>query len=130
MPHILRQDGALKGCKGEHVWILIMKLPTELIFAFFGRQNASVRSAWSARHAQARIGLSCREKREKNNACYAGYNCVTCANCFFSCEFSVIILAAFLSMLESDSGLLLRRVVLASVPPSGDHSFVTFKMYK
>ena len=49
MPHILRQDGALKGCKGEHVWILIMKLPTELIFAFFGRQNASVRSAWSAR---------------------------------------------------------------------------------
>lgn len=65
MPHILRQDGALKGCKGEHVWILIMKLPTELIFAFFGRQNASVRSAWSARHAQARIGLSCREKREK-----------------------------------------------------------------
>lgn len=66
----------------------------------------------------------------KNNACSAGYNYVTCANCFFSCEFSVIILAAFLSVLESDSGLLLRRVVLASVPPSGDHSFVTFKMCK
>lgn len=69
-------------------------------------------------------------KTRKNNACSAGYNYVTCANCFFSCEFSVIMLAAFLSVLESDSGLLLRRVVLASVPPSGDHSFVTFKMCK
>ena len=65
MPHILRQDRAVKGCKGEHVWILKMKLPTELIFAFFGRQNASVRSAWSAKHAQTRIGLRWREKREK-----------------------------------------------------------------
>lgn len=69
-------------------------------------------------------------KTRKNNACFARYNYITCASCFFSCEFSVIILAAFLSVLESDSGLLLRRVVLASVPPSGDHSFVTFKMYK
>lgn len=65
MPHILRQDRAVKGCKGEHVWILKMKLPTELSFAFFGRQNASVRSAWNARHAQTRVVLIWREKREK-----------------------------------------------------------------
>ena len=62
MQNILRQDGAVKGCKGEHVWILKMKLPTQLVFAFFGRQNASVTSAWSAKHAQTRIGLSWREK--------------------------------------------------------------------
>lgn len=124
MQNILRQDGAVKGCKGEHVWILKMKLPTQLVFAFFGRQNASVRSAWSAKRANSHRPQLARKTR-KNNACSAGYNYVTCANCFFSCEFSVIILAAFLSVLESDSGLLLRRVVLASVPPSGDHSFVT-----
>lgn len=65
MQNILRQDGAVKGCKGERVRILKMKLPTQLVFAFFGHQNASVRSAWSAKHAQTRIGLSWREKREK-----------------------------------------------------------------
>lgn len=39
----------------------------------------------------------------------------------------MVILTAFLSMLDKDSGPgLLRRVVLASFPPSGDHSFVTW----
>ena len=42
----------------------------------------------------------------------------------------MVIFAAFLSMLDKDSGLLLRRVVLASFPPSGDHSFVTLNNNK
>ena len=40
----------------------------------------------------------------------------------------MVMLIAFLSMVDKESGLaLLRRVVLASFPPSGDHSFVTLK---
>ena len=53
---------------------------------------------------------------------------LTSANSFLSCEFSMVMLIAFLSMVDKESGLaLLRRVVLASFPPSGDHSFVTLK---
>ena len=41
----------------------------------------------------------------------------------------MVIPRAFLSMVDKESGLaLLRRVVLASLPPSGDHSFVTLKI--
>ena len=52
----------------------------------------------------------------------------TTASCFFSWEFSTVILTAFLSMVVVGSELLalLRLVLLASSPPSGDNNFVTF----
>lgn len=42
----------------------------------------------------------------------------------------MVMLTAFLSMVDKDSGALalLRRVVLASFPPSGDHRCFTLKI--